>query len=270
LNSLDWQDVKINPDGTFIVTLDPMPANGRSNHIQTKLEARWLFIRDCRADWRQTVNAYRIKRLDSPAAPPMTTDQIAERAARFMVDDVPAMYWFMRVFAVLEPNAVTEPFGTGNIGGLVSQNICFIRLKLADDEAYVVTFGSGNAPFRDVVLQDFWFRTIDYWKHTSSMNNAQGVLNSDGSTTYVMSIRDPGVHNWIDTVGFHELLVVHRWQGLSRNPTPETKPWAKGELVKLADLDKALPKGMKRVTADERHQQLAERLETFNLRYVDH
>jgi hypothetical protein len=269
LNSLDWQDMQFNPDGSFVITLDPQPANGRANHIQTKLEARYLFIRDCRADWRQVPNAYRIKRLDPPTAPPLTIDQIAERAARTMIDDVPAMNWFMRTFYVLEPNTVTAPFNTGAIGGLVSQMISFAHLKLTDDDAFVMTFGSGNAPFFNVVLQDFWFRTLDYWKHTSNMNNSQGIANADGSTTYVVSVRDPGVHNWLDTAGLHNLLLVHRWQGLSRNPTPQTTPWAKGTLVKLKDLDKALPVGMNHVTASERKQQLAERLETFKLRYVD-
>lgn len=56
------------------------------------------------------------------------------------------------------------------------------------------------------------------------MNNAQGVSNADGSTTYVMFIQDPGVHNWIDMVGFHEHLVVHRWQGLPLTPGPEGVP----------------------------------------------
>jgi len=179
------------------------------------------------------------------------------------------MYWFMRTFAVLDGNTVTPPFATGAIGGLVQQMISFIRVKLADDEALVVTFGSGRAPFRDVVLHDFWFRTLPYWKHTSSMNNSQGRPNPDGSTTYVISIRDPGVFNWLDSAGFHELLVVHRWQGLPREPVPEGAPWGKGELVKFDELDRVLPAGMQRVTPEQRRHQLAERLETFKLRYVD-
>lgn len=270
LGSLPWSEVKFGADDRFVITIDPQPANCRSNHIQSTLEARWLFIRDCRADWRQTVNAYRVKRLDPPAAPPLTIEQIAERAGRFMIDDVPAMYWFPRIFAAMEPNVIGEPFGTGGVGGLVQQMISFLRLRLADDEAYVVTFGSGGAPFRDVVLQDFWFRTYPYWKHTSNMNNSQGVPNADGSTSYVISKQDPGLHNWIDTVGFREHMVVHRWQGLPLTPGTEGVPWAKGQVVRFSELEKALPSGMKRVTPEQRKQQLAERLETFKLRYVDH
>ena len=269
LGILEWQDVQVNPDGTFVITVDPKPANGRKNHIQTKPGALYIFIRDCRADWRQIPNAYRVKRLDPPTSLPLTIDQMAERAALTMVDDVPALYWFMSVMAGVETNTITPPFNIGAIGGLVSQKISFARLNLSDDEAFVATIGSGDAPFHDFVLQDFWFRTFNYWNHTSTMNNSQGVTNADGSTTYVVCARDPGVHNWIDTLGFHELLIVNRWQGFPRNADPDRLPWAKGKLVKFTDIDQVLPGDMKRVTPTERDKQLAERLAQFQLRYVD-
>jgi hypothetical protein len=269
LGSLPWHEVKFGADGGFVITLDPEPGNGRPNHVQTHIDARWLFIRDCRADWRHTVNAYRIKRLDPPTAPPLTFEQLADRACRYMIDDVCALFWFPRLFSGLEPNTITAPFGTGAVGGLVQQMISFSRIRLADDEAYVVTFGSGDAPFRDVVLHDTWFRTFEYWHHTSNMNNSQGTPNADGSTTYVISVQDPGLHNWLDTVGFHELLLVHRWQGLPLMPGPSGAPWATGEHVKLKNLARALPTGMRRVTPAERKTQLAERLASFKTRYVD-
>ena len=187
-----------------------------------------------------------------------------------MIDDVPAMYWFMRIFGVLASNSVTTPFDTGSIGGLVSQQISFIRLQLGDDEAYVVTFGSGSAPFRDVVLHDYWFRTFPYWEHTSSFNNAQGMRNSDGSTTYVITHKDPGVHNWLDTLGFNDTLVVHRWQGLTPVLGVEGRPWAEGKLVNVKDLYTALPADIQRVTPEQRQQRLQERAEQFQLRYVDY
>ena len=264
LNALNWQDVKINSDDTFVITLDPEPANGRPNHIQTDIDARWLFIRDCRNDWRQKTNAYRVKRLNAPTAPPLTIEQMARRAANYMIEDVPALNWFMRVFYVLEDNEITEPFGTGGIGGLVAQKISLLHLKLEDDEAYVATFGAADAPFRDIVLQDFWFRSIDYWKKQTSMNISQGVPNPDGSTTYVISKKDPGIHNWLDTTGLKELLVVHRWQGLKKGAAP----WAKGKVVKLKDLEDYLPEDMKRVTARERKQQITERMESFKTRFA--
>jgi hypothetical protein len=269
INSLDWQDVEIDENGRFVITIDPDPANGRPNHLQTDAGVRYLFIRDCRSDWRQIPNAYRIKRLDPPASPPLTEAQIARMGARFAIDDVPAMYWFIRTFAGLEANLFNPPFATGSIGGLVSQMISFARLDLAEDEALILTTGTANAPFRDLVAMDGWFRTFDYWNQTSSFNNSQSHANADGTVTYVVAHRDPGVHNWVDTTGYHQLLMVHRWQGLREDTGSTEKPWVRSSLVKFDDLDSVLADGIKRVSSEERRQQIEARQQAFFLRYID-
>lgn len=270
-STLDWPDVHVNPDGSFVITVGPEPANGRSNHLQTRIEARFLFIRDTRSDWAQVPRSYRIRRLDPPAAPPLTLEQMADRTAHFLIYDIPQIYLLMRIIAGIEVNSCLPPINTDTaVGGLITQMISFGRVKLADAEAFVVTTGSGGAPYHSLGLSDYWLDTLDYGNHINSLNNAQTFPNADGSTTYVISSRDPGVHNWLDTTGLHELALTHRWQDLPRTPGGYGKPSIKGELVKLNELDRVLPRGMKRVTPAERQQQLAERLEKFQLRYVDH
>ena len=156
-------------------------------------------------------------------------------------------------------------FKASTMGGLESQRAAMSQVRMADDEALVVTL-SGNVPYRSITLFDYWFRTFDYWNRTSNLNNYQTADNSDGSATFVISIQDPGVHNWLDPAGYHEPVFWVRWQG--RNWSPEETPWFKSQLVKLADLDSALPVGMKRVTPEERKQQLAQRYEDWKLRFV--
>jgi hypothetical protein len=267
LGILDLLKLPVAPDGTFSFTCGPEPADGRPDHLHTPPGSLYVFTRDCRADWSQVAGAYRVERLDPPVAPPWTDEQVAVRAAKMMVEDVAPMFWFMRVFDGLEPNTVTPPFGTGGISGLVTQKISFSRLSLADDEAYVFTMGGGGASYRDIVLHDYWFRTRRYWERTSSMNNAQGIPNPDGTTTYVVAHDDPGVHNWLDPVGLHELLVVHRWQGLPDSPDAAGPASAEGRLVKRGDLEDALPPGMARVTPEQRSEQLARREAQFLARF---
>ncbi|MET0986647.1 MAG: hypothetical protein ABW034_14690 [Steroidobacteraceae bacterium] len=265
---LDWQDVTVDAAGRFTLTLGPEPAEGRRHHIQLPPDARWLFIRNCRGDWRDVPIAFSVQRLDPPRASPLTEQQLADRAARWMVEHVAHMFWYIRVFAGLDANSVTAPFGTGGISGLVTQLISFIRLDLAEDEAYVVTFGMGDAPFRDVVVQDWWFRTIDFWERQTSLCVGQAVPNDDKTTTYVISARDPGVHNWLDTTGLRHTHIVHRWQGMPRE-SDRPLPLATGRLVKLSEFDKALPSGMRRVSPDERRQQLQARRNSFQLRHLN-
>ena len=258
-------DMKINTDGTFVITLGPEPANGRANHIQTTPESRFLFIRNNRSDWRQIPDAHVVRRLDPPTGPPLTIEQIANRAAWYMMYDVSNNYMLVRYMTTIEQNTTIGPFKAVALGGLESQRAAMGYLKLADDEAFVITL-SGNVPYHSITLFDYWFRSFDYWNHTSNLNNAQGADNPDGSTTYVVSIQDPGVHNWLDPVGYHEPVFWVRWQG--RRWTAGETPWAKSQLVKLNDIDRVLPADMKRVTPEERKQQLAEREATYKLRFA--
>jgi hypothetical protein len=111
--------------------------------------------------------------------------------------------------------------------------------------------------------------TIDYARHQSSLNSSQSVADADGSTTYVVSIKDPGVYNWLDPAGLHELLVMHRWQGLPRGVQVDPGALIESRKLKLKDLPSVLPKGIKMVTPDERRRQLDERYRSFLGRWVD-
>jgi hypothetical protein len=263
-----WKDVDINDDGTFVITIDREPANGRRNHLQSTVDTLRLFIRDSRTDWAQVPNDYRIRRLDPPTAPPLTTDEKAQMAKRFIIDDVAMNFWFRQMVGFLDPNTIHGPDNTGMIGGMVTQKILRGRLDLEDDEAYVLTMGSGGSKYWVLVLYDWWLMSGDFWSHTSSLNTGQSVANPDGTYTYVFSIKDPGVHNWVDTEGLHHSLFMNRWQQLPQTADGAGgNPWAEGSLVKLVDLEQVMPAGTKWVTPEERKAQLAERVGLFNKRH---
>lgn len=270
LSSLEGRDVVVDADGRFVITVDGRPAEGRINHLQTKRGAKWLFVRDSLGDWvNEKSNALRVRRLDPPTAEPIDEDEIAYRAATIMVEDVPITYWFTRLNTGRPANLLTAPVGTGGVGGLVSQVNSISLLRLADDEAFVVTINPGGAAYRNFVVHDFWYRSIEYWKRTSSLNNAQMLPNEDGSYTYVVSLHDPGVHNWIDTGGLHEVYALQRWQGVPR-VLPETGgPASRGQLVKRKDLVSVLPRNTPTVTAAERRTQIEDRQAAWLKRLLD-
>lgn len=269
LANLDWSEVQVNPDGTFVITFDSECANGRPNHMQTGPDATYLLIRDVRGDWRQVPNAYRIKRLDPPIAPPLTFQQIVDRTAQHISDDVAGAHLYIAMNKVQPINVIRPPFPAGNLGGLVSQMMTSARVKIADDEAFIVTVGSEGTKYHVLPLYNYWQCTMATDRHTSCMNSEQSIANSDGSTTYVISIKDPGVHNWLDTIGLHEPRFWIRWHLLADKPASGDGPSIKGEIVKLSALKHVLPKETKWLSPAQRKQQLAERLETFRLRYVD-
>jgi Protein of unknown function (DUF1214) len=262
-------EFEIDQDGRYSITLGPEPSEGKQNYITLPKDVKYMFVRESRSDWNQKPSALQVQRMDPPQAPPLTLKQMAERARIFMVNDVPNAYWFVRIARAIPANTMTAPFSTGSILGLHLQQISLGNLHLEDDEAYVVTVGSGEARFRDFVLQDVWYRTIDYPSRLSSMNNSQGVPNKDGSTTYVIAHQDPGVHNWLDTGGLNNLSPVHRWQGLPSIAAAEQPAFIDGKVVKFSELLRLLPAEMKRVTAKERARQLENRRKNYALRWID-
>ena len=262
-----WQDMEFAEDGSFVLTMGPEA--GGPNHLRTGVDARYLLIRDMRADWTATPNAYRVRRLDPPTAPPLSFEDLVERAARFILDDVATVYLWLAMVARLEVNQVTQAFNTGSVGGMFTQWFAMGRLDLADDEAYLLTLGMGGAGYRGLVLMDFWQHSMQHGHRTSSLSHAQSEPDPDGTTTFVISRSDPGVHNWLDTVGLRQPRIMARWQVLPDGPERETPPMVSGRLVKLAELDGLLPVGTRRVTPEQRAAQLTERAAQFERRYAD-
>jgi hypothetical protein len=270
---LDWREVPIADDGTFLVTMGPDPADGRPNHLQTTLDSKYLFIRDGRQHWDQVPNAYRVRRIDPPTAPPLSLEQLTELAKRFIIDDVPTNYWFKQMVGFLAPNTISDPDHSSAVGGMQTQKLLRGRLSLADDEAYVLTLDPGGSDYWVLTLYDWWLMSGNFWSKTSCLNNTQSVANADGTYTYVFSISDPGVHNWVDTLGMHETLFMQRWQLLPRDSDRDSLPWAggspsaAGRLVKLSQLRDVVPEETKWVTPQERENQLAERFASFQKRH---
>jgi hypothetical protein len=268
VSSLDWRDVQIDDDGTFVITIGPEPADGRPNHLQTALDARFLYLRDTRQHWSETINAYRIRRVDPPLGPRVSFEHKAALAERIIVEDVPNLWWFRQAVAFVPPNTITEPANSGSaIGGMPTQAVLRGRLSLDADQAYVLTLHPGSARTSSLAAYDWWMVSGDFGHRTTSMNNTQTAAAPDGSSTYVFAAADPGVHNWIDTQGRRETTFVNRWQALSREPGA-VMPTASGRVVQLAELRSALPGDTTWVTPEERTRQLSERTSQFNRRFA--
>jgi hypothetical protein len=147
------------------------------------------------------------------------------------------------------------------------------KLDLADDEAYVLTLDHGGSDYWVLTLYDWWAMSGNFWSRTSCLNDTQVVPDADGTTTVVFSVRDPGVHNWVDTLDLHETRFLQRWQLMPTSVGEDGRLWAGGEpsatgrLVKLADLKEALPPETRWVTPEERTRQIDERFASFRRRH---
>jgi hypothetical protein len=266
---LDSLDMTIESNGEFVITVDAETADGRRNHLQTKPGADHLLIRDALGDWQtQSANELRVRRVDAPQRAPLTDEQMAQRAARHLLEGLYYTYYCTQSGAGQPPNEVREPLSSGAFGGMATQWGTKGNLMLEEDEALLVTANAAGARFRNVMLTDAFHLSLNHWSHTSSLNMTQMAPDADGRFTYVVAHQDPGVHNWIDTTGLRRCIFGHRWQAFPRGGASE-KPTVEARLVKLRDLPHVLPPGVARLDASGRAQQLAAREAGFRLRFVD-
>ena len=266
LASLEQLDMDIEADGGYRLTLDATPAHGRRNHLTIPDGALYLFIRDSLGDWeRQQPDALRIGRLDPPTRPPLGEDELAAGAVRNILSDLFYAYYAQRLF-FNGPQMMTKPEGAGSVGGLVTQQGSLGHFTLADGEAVVITANDAGATYRDIVLHDLWLRSLPNRDNQMSLNNAQMLPDADGRFTYVLSLADPGVHNWLDPCGLHDVLILHRWQGF---PDPDAQPPAiESRKVRLDDLETALPAGVVRISPDGRRDQIGRRQAAYDRRFA--
>lgn len=265
---LDSLDMDIAPDGSFVITVDASPANGRRNHIQTRDGADFIMVRDALGDWlHDSPNALEVVRLD-PAAGPKSEDDMARHLAKIAVDGVYYSFFITQSGNWEAPNHLRPPQSSGAYGGMPTQWGCKGNLDLGEDDALLVRSNAAGATFRNLVLTDQFHLSIEYWKRTSSLNMAQMAADEDGDFTFVVSARDPGVHNWLDTGGLRRMQFGQRFQAFARGAA-HADPWMTARLVKFADLDRELPKGVQPIDAAGRARQIADRQAGVARRFIE-
>jgi hypothetical protein len=236
-------DIKTDADGTFKITIDPEPAGGRPNHIQTTPAAKALLIRDTLADWsNERPNDLEIRHLGTVDGGLPSVHQLALSAAH----NLPAFAAFWLNF---RDHALSKNFGGQvNVPGKVTPReggwgfAASGQFQLQPDEALVVTLDPLGAKYVGFQLTDPWTISADYVQHQGSLNNHQAVPNPDGTFTYVIAVRDPGVANWLDTSGLTDGFFQVRWQKLSPS-TNADGAIKSAKLVKLVDVPQTVGRG---------------------------
>jgi hypothetical protein len=271
--NIGHKQLHIAADGSFVITLDATPANGRSNHIQLTPGGDCMIIRNTLADWgSDTVDRLTVKRIAGPEPSPVPTDDALEAIIvtrlRATLDRV--INTLQAPVFQLPVNVLPQPGKPGDKAGfLVTQQNALGHFRLGPDEAMVVTVQPGGAAYSTVPVTDVWGVTPDYWRHQSSLNNRQAIANPDGTITVVVSGWDPAVANWVDTAGLEEGILMLRWQVLPEKTNSAAEPAVRSIVVKRKDLAAALPPAMVSYTPAQREAQLDRRRAGFVRRFAD-
>lgn len=124
-------------------------------------------------------------------------------------------------------NQIREPSDTGAVGGVPGRWMASGRFDLEPVEALVVTSWPWRGDYQGIQLTDPWFSSLEYGNRQTSLTAEQAQLDSDGTYRFVIAAADPGVPNWLDTVGRTDGIVLMRFDGASGVPFPaEERPYA--------------------------------------------
>ncbi|MGX1857025.1 hypothetical protein ACWIFB_06255 [Dietzia sp. NPDC055340] len=236
LAAFDDRELDIADDGTFTWRFGPeLGLSKGSNLIVREVYNNWI------AERRGSI---RIQRLDTAGVPrpPLTREGVQKRydvAAKALTTRIRTWFEFPKWFTYSEPvNTLTSPKRTP--GGLASQYSALGHYDLRDDQALVVTVPvCDDAAYQAIQLGSKWYVSTDYEHYQSSLTAAQSQADPDGMFRYVISTRNPGIANWLDTTNHASGVIMLRWQHTERQLGPADGPSV--ELVALDDLARSLP-----------------------------
>ena len=271
ISSVASEDLDLDENGDFVLTLGATPTEG--NWLRLEPDAYIVVVRRLVSHWENTDEGlWEVLNLTTlgTGSPRPTTASIARQ-----LDDAVTQTRALRELLTLahrltfqlaqSPNEVSEPaerdpnlamadaFQAGSRG--------YFRLR--EDEALLVEAPSADCRYTNIQLANPWMESLDYASHQSSLNHRTAHVNADGRVRYVVSRRDPGVQNWLDTAGWAEGSLLARWTYCTEYPTGIS-----ARLVKLHELDRYLPDDTPRVDAEERARTVASRQAAVSRRYA--
>jgi hypothetical protein len=230
------EDVTIAPDGSFSILISPQRPEGyQGDWVPLDARALTIDMREASYDWlTERDGVYMIERLDGPATyRRWPADEVAQRLERLAGFPQRYLKIFLGFVQSLKQNPVNVlvPHDWSGMGGLKHQHYYEGLFEFGEDEALIFETAVPDKVFYwSVLLTDQLFNTIEWEKCQSSLNGYQAELDKDGHFRAVISLKDPGIANWLDPAGRTKGVVQGRWYKATSAPLPTLKR------VKFAEL----------------------------------
>ena len=274
INTFEDDDLVTDGEGRFEIFLSAEPMGENWMELAPTDRLLTLIIRDSFTNWEAehpaTVHIERIG-TDGESSPPLrerdliqpieTATAILERQGRFWPD------FSSRLRLVGENNFID--FRPTESLGIPTQYFSAGFFSIRKDEALIVTIPDVDAAYCGFQVANFWAASPDWINRQTSLSwcndGAQALPMSDGSYRFIVSPRDPGVHNWVDTAGLSQGVLYARIQ--SPRGDNFAPPEVHAELVQLDGPEQHLEHGTPRVDADTRKRAIAARQAHARRRY---
>lgn len=255
--SISRDDLHAEPSGDFEVLISAKkPTDWKKPWLPLDPRSSELILREYFYDWaNERPSEFRIERLDRPEGEsvpiePATTTALFDTIADEFAATVPK--WFVPSLddRLHRTNQLRPPAKSAS-EGLRDNAYGSGWFRLEKDQALLIELAEPKAHLWSFELGNFWWQSLDYVNHTSSLNGFQAVKSSDGRYRLVIALEDPGVPNWLDPVGHREGVIIYRYQLASAgNASPVTR------VVPIQELRKVLPADTPRISREARAQEI--------------
>lgn len=215
---LDDKDLVMEPDGSFEIILSKSPKG--QNWLKIEDESTMVMIRQTFGDRKKEKAAdLRIENLDGRRAPEnLTPARIDEglKAAAMFVAGAPLLFarWAQGFQKHTNKLPLFSPETSNAAGGDASIIYYHSHWKLANDEMLVIEVVPPACDTWNFQLNNYWMESLDYRYFNISINKFTAKPESNGSIRVIVSHRDPGHPNWIETCGHNEGTMCWRWYRL--------------------------------------------------------
>jgi hypothetical protein len=256
----DINTLKVDAEGRYDVILSPeRPAGYAGDWWKLDPGSTQLMVRMVASDWGKDEDpTISIERIDTPASRPRPSAAELEQRLRRLPGAASAMaLMFVDHVETLRREGYVNKlkvFDVSQMGALVGQFYYEGAYDLKDDEALIVEAKvPDKCVYRSVILTNAIYETTDWYNNHSSLNDAQAQPDKDGVLRVVVSAKDPGVRNWLDTAGYPVGVIQGRWTDCDAQPIPSVRK------VALAEVRRSLPRDTAMVTPAERERIVRER-----------
>jgi len=261
----DFNALKVDRKGRFDVLLSPeRPAGYKGDWWKLEPDTNKLLLRMVGTDWANERNpSLSIERVDLPVARPRPSAADIEARLRMLprATEFIAALFIGQVGKLRQEGLVNALRVLNPMGALAGQFYYEGTYDLQDDEALIV---EAKVPavcgYRSIILTNAVYETTDWTNNHSSLNQDQSAADKDGVLRVVVSARDPGVPNWLDTAGYPIGLIQGRWTDCDSQPIPTVRK------LKIDEVRAALPADTPTVTLEERETIIRERRAAYQQR----
>ncbi|OBG14960.1 hypothetical protein A5765_10175 [Mycolicibacterium celeriflavum] len=257
-------DLEVGPDGDFEVVLSADEQVG--NWLRLEGENPTLVVRHFFYDWdAEEPSSLQIERTGDEINRHhrvSISDLAVAQQIRALGDFVHENVRFFLEFNAGPPrNGFMPAIDRTEIGAAAENRPVIGRYELEPDEALILEVEPPDGIYWSFSLGNQWWETIHYGRHQSSLNAHQATIDSDGLVRVVISSRDPGVANWLDTAGHSNGAMILRCVRTATAPTPATR------VVKVTDVPSVLPADTAMASAEQRAATVAARRRAVHRRF---